>query len=109
MSKINPNAPKGSAYQPEGTMPASMLAAHKLKAGECPTGRLLDPKELNGWTHRRTMKRLIEQMATYRVLVHGVDRDHLARPLVLGARYFCDRQRVERSREAETPDTANAV
>lgn len=87
-----------------------MLLAHKLKEGiECPTGRLLDPKEINSNFHRKTMKKLVQAIGTYRLLVHGVTRAHVARPLVLGARYFCDRQRVERSREAETPDTATAT
>ena len=90
-------------------MPPQMLAAHKLTNNDyTPTGRVLEKKEIASATHRKTMKKLVESMRTYRLLVHGVVRVHLARPLVLGARYFCDRQRVERTREAETPDTATA-
>jgi hypothetical protein len=94
MSKKIESAPRGKNLTPQGTMPPSMLKAHKLNADAVPE-TFLDVKELNGWAHRRTMKRLIQMVSLYRLTEHKVLRQHLARPLVNSLRYFADANKPE--------------
>jgi hypothetical protein len=110
MSKKYPNTPKGKATTAEGTMPASMLKAHGLKDNIPTPPDQLDKKELNSWAHRRAMKRLIQATSLYRLQYHGVMRPHLARPLVLAMRYFCDPQKApSRNRDAAVENDEASV
>ena len=111
MSKKNSKAPKGPAHTTEGTLPPTMLKAHKLTDGPVPE-HTMEAKEIASGAHRKQMKKLVQLAKTYRLLAHGVVREHLASPLVLGLRYFCDMQKApsrNQDRNATSEDTDDSV
>jgi len=110
MSRKNPKAPKGTEFTPEGYMPPSQLFAHRIKENTPIEKHMIDPKELRGYGHRRAMKKMVEAMRTYRLIVHKVSKPHLARTFVLSARYFLDKQKApQKNRDSSVDKESNDV
>lgn len=106
MSKKYPTKPKGVAHTPEGTMPPQMLKAHKLTDNDPAPSNSFDARDLKSQEHRKQIKGLVQMVRAYRLQVHGVVREHLARPLVLSLRYFCDAQKVSHGNRDAAPAEA---
>jgi hypothetical protein len=110
MSKKYPATKKGTATTPRGYMSASALKVHGLKENVYTEKDMIEPKELRGSGHRKSIKKLVEAMRAYRLAVHKVTRPHLARTLVLTARYFLDKQKApQRNQDKSVDNTKDDV
>jgi hypothetical protein len=104
-------ANRGTDKTPRGVLPATQLKRHGLKENTVVSHAEMEHKVLNSWGHRKQLKNLIEMWATYRLTSHKVLAPHLAKPLVMGARYFCDvaRQEFRNRDKAPAPTEAEAA
>lgn len=98
----------GSDKTPGGIMPKSQLVRHKLTENTV-VQHVMDKHEQGMWHNKTKLKKMIESWATYRLYSHKVLAPHLAKPLVMAARYFSDANKPEFRNRDKAPATVAEV